>query len=83
MRYGRGYTTNRSDVQMCLYDSSMDSHAHGLSFPPTLAVVGALMLKRWIVQYGFLLSIFFWRRFVLDDPPYTHEGLYDHGDRSK
>ena len=38
------------------------------------------------VQYGFLIPIginFFWRRFVLDDPPYTHEGLYDHGDRSK
>ena len=35
-----------------LYDSVVDSHAHGLSFPPTLVVVGALMLKRWIVQYG-------------------------------
>jgi hypothetical protein len=33
-----------------LYDSVVDSHAHGLSFPPTLVVVGALMLKRWIVQ---------------------------------
>ena len=35
-----------------LYDSVVDSHAHGLSFPPTLVVAGALMLKRWIVQYG-------------------------------
>ena len=39
-----------SDVP--LYDSVVDSHAHRLSFPPTLAVVGALMLKRLIVQYG-------------------------------
>ena len=39
-----------SDVP--LYDSVMDSHAHGLSFSPTLEVVGALMLKRWIAQYG-------------------------------
>ena len=37
---------------MPLYDSVVDSHAHGLSFPPTLVVVGALMLKRWIVQIG-------------------------------
>jgi hypothetical protein len=37
-----------SDVP--LYDSVADSHAHGFSFPPTLVVVGALMLKRWIVQ---------------------------------
>jgi hypothetical protein len=37
-----------SDVP--LYDSVVDSHAHGLSFPPTLVVLGALMLKRWIVQ---------------------------------
>ena len=35
-----------------LYASGMDSHAHGLSVFPTLVVVGALMLKRWIVQYG-------------------------------
>jgi hypothetical protein len=35
-----------------LYDSFVGSHAHGLSFPRTLVVVGALMLKRWIVQYG-------------------------------
>jgi hypothetical protein len=35
-----------------LYDRVVDSHAHGLSFPPTLVVVGALMLKRWIDQYG-------------------------------
>ena len=33
-----------------LYDSVVDSHAHGLSFPRTLVVAGALMLKRWIVQ---------------------------------
>jgi hypothetical protein len=39
-----------SDVP--LYDSVVDSHAHGLLFPPTLVVAGALMLKRWIVQYG-------------------------------
>ena len=32
-----------------LYDSVVDSHAHGLSCPPTLVVVGALMLKRWIL----------------------------------
>ena len=35
--------TAHSDVQMCLsMDSVVDSHAHGLSFPPTLVVVGAL-----------------------------------------
>ena len=35
-----------------LYDSAVDSHAHGISSPPTLVVVGALMLIQWIVQYG-------------------------------
>ena len=35
-----------------LYGSVVDSHAHGLSFPPTLVVVGALTFKRWIVQNG-------------------------------
>ena len=29
-----------------LSDNVVDIHAHGLSFPPTLVVVGALMLKR-------------------------------------
>jgi hypothetical protein len=28
-----------------LYAIVVDSHAHGLSFPPTLVVVGALMLS--------------------------------------
>ena len=28
---------------MPLYDSAVDSHAHRLSFPPTLLVVGALV----------------------------------------
>jgi hypothetical protein len=35
-----------SDVP--LYDSVVDT---GFSFPPTLVVVGALMLKRWIVSF--------------------------------
>ena len=32
------------------YDSAMDSPMQGLSFNPTLMVVGALTWKRWIAQ---------------------------------
>ena len=56
-----------SDVPLC--DSVVDIHAHGLSVPPTLVVVGALMLKRWIVQT------------CLDDSPLQHERTYDHEGR--
>ena len=51
MVYGKVFTYGPlrcSDVH--LYDSGVDSHAYGLSFLPTLVVVGALMLKRCIVQ---------------------------------
>ena len=45
---GRVLPTDRSDVQVSL--SMMVSWIAMLSFPPTLVVVGALMLKRWNVQ---------------------------------
>ena len=45
-------------------------------------VVGALMLKRWIVQNGTFPSQSF-RTLRLDDPPCQREGTYDHGDRAK
>ena len=38
------------------YDSILDSPIHGLSFRPILMVVGALMLKQWIVQNDFFRS---------------------------
>ena len=50
MAYGRVLPGPLRCSDVPLYDSVVDSHAHGLSFPPTLVVVGALMLKRWIVQ---------------------------------
>ena len=51
MVYGRVLPTDRSDVQMCLSMIVPWVAMHtGLSFPPTLVVVGVLMLKRWIVQ---------------------------------
>ena len=53
----------------------------GLSFNPTRMVVGALMLTRWIVQldFRFLLQ----KYPLLDDPPFQHEGTYDHVSRIK
>jgi hypothetical protein len=80
--YGRVSPTDRSDVQMCLYDSFMDSHGHGR---PPPCPRGRWCARVETVDRPIRLFIinFFWRRFVLDDPPYTHEGLYDHGDRSK
>ena len=45
-------------------------------------VVGALMLKQWIVQNG-ASEMTGSERYVLDDPPFQHEGTYDHGDRAK
>ena len=51
MVYGRVLPTDRSGVQMCLSRIVPWIAMHtGLSFPPTLVVVGVLMLKRWIVQ---------------------------------
>ena len=38
-------------ADMPSYDSVTDSPMQGLSFRPTLMVVGALTLKRWIVQF--------------------------------
>ena len=59
MVYGRVLPNGplrNSDVP--LYDSVVNSHAHGLSFSPTLVVVGALMLKRWIsIKYQFAWTI--------------------------
>ena len=64
------------------YDSIADSPIHGRSFRPIPMVVGALMLKRWSVQNGVS------KRLVEEgtasnDPPFQHEGTYDHGDRAK
>ena len=67
---------------MTPYDSVTDSPMQGLSFHPTLMVVGALMCKRWIVQYGYL-DISKQKYPLLDDPPFTHEGTYDHESRMK
>ena len=63
------------------YDSTTDSPIHGLSFRPIPMVVGALILKRWIVQNGTFPSQSF-RSSVLDDPPFQDEGTYDHRDRA-
>ena len=64
------------------YDSIADSPIHGRSFRPIPMVVGALMLKRWIVQNGTFPSPSLWT-LRLDDPPCQHESTYDHGDRAK
>ena len=64
------------------YDSMSDSPIHGLSFRPIPMVVGALMLKRCIVQNG-ASEMTGSERYVLDDPPFQHDGTYDHGDRAK
>ena len=81
MMYGRVLPTLRcSDVP--LYDSVVDSHAHGLSFPPALAVVGALMLKQWVVHMG-RPSKLIEQNTLLDDPPFQHERAYDHKGRGK
>ena len=64
------------------YDSIADSPIHGRSFRPIPMVVGALMLKRWIVRSGTFLNQSL-RHSVLDAPPFQHEGTYDHGDRAK
>ena len=57
MVYGRVLPTDRSDVQMCL--SMIVSWV--VVHTSTLVVVGALILKRWIVQYvlinPFVLSL--------------------------
>ena len=39
-------------ADMTLYDSITDSPMQGLPFHPTPMVLGALMWKRWIVQFG-------------------------------
>ena len=39
-------------ADMTLYDSITDSLMQGLPFHPTPMVLGALMWKRWIVQFG-------------------------------
>ena len=67
---------------MTLYDSVTDSPMQGLSFHLTLMVVGALSWKLWIVQYG-SLDISKQKYPLLDDPPFTHEGTYDHESRMK
>ena len=64
------------------YDSMLDSPIYGVSFRPIPMVVGALMLKRWIVQNG-ASEMTGSERYVLDDPPFQYEGTYDHGDRAK
>jgi hypothetical protein len=56
------------------YDSILDSHIHGLSFRPIPMVVGALMLKRWIVQnrasetIGWKVSFWTIHRFNMREP---------------
>ena len=69
-------------ADMTPYDSGTDSHMQGLSFHPTLMVVSALTLKRWIVQFGtFEISIT--KISELDDPSFQREGTYDHESRMK
>ena len=63
-------------------DSVTDSPMQGLSFHPTLMVVGALTLKRWIVQFG-SFDISEQKYPLLDDPPFQREGTYDHESRMK
>ena len=60
----------------------LDSPIYGVSFRPIPMVVGALMLKRWIVQNG-ASEMTGSERDVLGDPPFQYEGTYDHGDRTK
>ena len=64
------------------YDSMLDSPIHRLSFRPIPMVVGALTLKRCIVQNG-ASEMTGLEGTVLDDTPFQHEGIYDHGDRAK